>query len=381
MKKILLLFLSIQLCFHLSAQDVNGSFEHDGITREYIVHTPTDYEEGNQLPLVLNLHGITSNAEEQRLYTNFNTIADTGNFIVCYPQGTEIPAGIGRQWNVSFPFGSNTADDVGFLSNLIDTLHAHYQVNLDKVYVTGMSNGGYMAYKLACEITDKITAIASVTGSMVPQEAMDCSPSNTIPVMQVHGTADPTVSFEGSQFGIGIEDLVLQWVNHNQCAMTPDTFAFPDINTDDLCTVERIAYTDCDGDRKVYFYRVDGGEHTWPGAFPIGITNMDINGSSEIWNFFNQYGVDIPVSNNEIDFQSSEITLSPNPSWNKVQINANEAIINNLRITNTLGQLIFQKNNIGLSQTELQIGDFQSGVYIVVLETSKGIYSETLVKQ
>jgi len=163
--------------------------------------------------------------------------------------------------------------------------------------------------------------------------------------------------------------------------MTPDTFAFPDISTVDNCTVERIAYNDCDGDRKVHFYRVDGGEHTWPGAFPIGVTNMDINASSEIWNFFNQYGIDIPVSNKEVEFKSADISISPNPFFDKLQIKTNAAIINNLRITNTLGQVVYQKNNIGLSESELQLGDFQTGVYIVILETSTGVYSETLVKQ
>jgi len=157
MKKIILFFLSIQCCFGLSAQNIDASFTHDGILREYIVHLPTDYVQGNQLPVVLNLHGITSNASQQLFYSNFNPVSDTGNFIVVYPEGTEIVGGTGRQWNVNFPFSTNNADDVGFISNLIDTLHADYNINLDKVYVTGMSNGGYMAYKLACELTDKIS--------------------------------------------------------------------------------------------------------------------------------------------------------------------------------------------------------------------------------
>jgi len=382
MHKITLLLFSVLLCFGLSAQTIEGSFDHDGIEREYLVHLPANYNPGDQWPLVLNLHGITSNATQQSFYSGFTAVADTANFIVCHPEGTLIPAGTGRQWNVGFPFSPNTTDDVGFISNLIDTLHAHYDINLDKVYVTGMSNGGYMAYKLACELTDKVAAIASVTGSMVPAEAMDCDPFQTIPVMQVHGTADPTVSYTGNDFGISIEDLVMQWVDHNECALTPETFQFPDINTSDNCTVERIAYTDCDGNRKVYFYRVDGGEHTWPGAaIAIGVTNQDINASSEIWNFFNQYGTDIPSSNKEVNYKSADIQLTPNPFLDQVKIVAQEGIINNVRVTNTLGQLVYQKNGIDFSETNLQVGDLNTGVYIVILETSNGVYSETLVKQ
>ena len=298
-----LIFLFLFLCFSLSlfAQTENGSFIHDGIVREYQLYVPPNYTPGDQWPIVFNLHGITSNAAQQTFYTAFNFVADTADFFVCYPEGTEIPGGSGRQWNVSFPLSTNTTDDVGFIDNLIDTLYAHYDINLDKVYVTGMSNGGYMGYKLACEITDRITAVASVTGSMVPVVADNCAPTQTIPIMQVHGTADPTVAYNGSNFGIPIEELVSQWVEHNQCALTPDTFQFPDINTTDNCTMERIAYTNCDGDRKVYFYRVDGGEHTWPGAsINISVTNQDINASIEIWNFFNQYGVDIPTFNKEV---------------------------------------------------------------------------------
>ncbi len=382
MKKILLLLLCTQISFSLFAQTTNASFDYDGIERTYQYFLPPNYTAGNELPLVINLHGITSNAAQQSFYSGFTAVADTANFILCHPDGTDIVGGTGKQWNVNFPFSPNTTDDVGFINALIDTLHAQFDINLDKVYVTGMSNGGYMAYKLACELTDKITAIASVTGSMVPVEAMDCNPSSTIPVLQIHGTADPTVAYNGSDFGIPIEDLVAQWVAHNQCTTTPEIFAFPDIDTDDMCTVERIAYNDCDTDRKVHFYKIDGGEHTWPGAFlNIGVTNQDINASVEIWNFFNQYGIDIPASNKKVDFQSDDINISPNPFLDKVQIKANEAIINTVRITNTLGQLVYQKNNINHTESELQIGDLQTGVYIVILETSKGIYSETLVKQ
>jgi len=382
MKNIFFLSLLLSFSISLSAQTEIGTFIHDGIEREYQVYVPDNWTPNDQWPVVFNLHGITSNATEQYLYTRFDLVADTANFIVCYPEGTPIVGGTGNQWNVNFPFGNNDADDVGFIDQLIDTLHAHYNINLDKVYSTGMSNGGYMSYKLACELTDRFQAIASVTGSMVPSEATACDPSGTIPVMQVHGTADPTVAYNGNNFGISIEDLVTQWVDHNECSMNPDTLMFEDIDPLDFCTVERISYTDCESNRKVFFYKVDGGTHTWPGAvFNLGVTNYDINASIEIWNFFNQYGTDAPVSNKEVIHVSPTVSIAPNPFLNSVLLETTEAPIQQVQVFNTLGQLLVSKTIGDQNKVELPLENLDSGIYTITVHTSNGTFSETLVKQ
>jgi len=200
--------------------------------------------------------------------------------------------------------------------------------------------------------------------------------------MQVHGTADPTVTYNGNNFGISIEDLVIQWVEHNECAMTPDTFMFEDIDPFDLCTVERISYTDCETNRKVFFYKVDGGTHTWPGAvFNLGVTNYDINASIEIWNFFNQYGTDAPVSNKEIIYESPTVSIAPNPFSNSVLLKTTEAPIQQVQVFNTLGQLLVSKTIGDQNKVELPLQNLDSGIYTITVHTSNGTFSETLVKQ
>ena len=162
---------------------------HDGVLRDYNFRVPSGYDGSTALPLVINMHGYTSNASQQEFYSNMTPIAEEQNFFVVYPNG------IGNAWNVGFPGVPfvNGVDDVGFINALIDTLTNNYLVDLTRVYSTGMSNGGYMSYRLACELNDRITAIASVTGSMNDSMRYHCYNPQSIPVLEIHGTDDPTV--------------------------------------------------------------------------------------------------------------------------------------------------------------------------------------------
>ena len=112
-------------------------------------------------------------------------------------------------------------DDIGFLNSLIDFLGNEYNIDLDRVYSTGFSNGGYMSYTLACELSDKIAAIASVTGSMYINQPILCNPERPIPVMQIHGTMDLTVPYIGSNTSESINDVISFWVNFNECSNDP----------------------------------------------------------------------------------------------------------------------------------------------------------------
>jgi polyhydroxybutyrate depolymerase len=134
------------------------SFTHNSIVRSYIVHLPTGYVASTQYPLVINMHGYTSTAAQQQAYSQMDVVADTGKFIVVYPDG------VNNAWNAGF--GTNpTIDDVGFLSTLIDTMKAKFSVDALKVYSCGLSNGGFMSFRLACELENKIAAIAPVAGA------------------------------------------------------------------------------------------------------------------------------------------------------------------------------------------------------------------------
>ena len=356
------IFLSLTALL-ISAQTSVGTIQHDGITRDYILHLPTGYDANESYPFVYNLHGFGSNAQQQQFYSAMDNTADDNGFIVCYPNG------IDNSWNVGWNFGSN-ADDVDFLLTLVDALAADYNINYDRLYSCGMSNGGFMSYKLACEQSDKFAAIASVTGSIVPSELAACDPVRKIPVMQIHGTADPTVAYNGSDIGAPIEDVVSFWAENNACDLVADTIQIDDIDTSDGCTAERIQYTDCEEDTEVVFYKIDGGEHTWPDAFiTIGVTNRDFNASQEIWSFFNQFDLNgaIVSTSEDIDF-ASDVILFPNPSSSQITLTNLPLDTKRIVVVDAFGKIVISENSIQRTAASISVDRLANGLYFVVIE-------------
>ncbi|HPI09028.1 MAG TPA: PHB depolymerase family esterase, partial [Saprospiraceae bacterium] len=191
MIRILSVICCLSVAFTLPAQTtLTGTIQSGGLTREYRLYKPAVYNGSTAVPLVINMHGYSSNNLEQEFYGDFRGIADTANFLIVHPNGTLDNQGQ-RFWN-AFGTGSNV-DDVGFISDLIDTLSAAYNIDPQRIYATGMSNGGFMSYSLACELNERIAAIASVTGSMAPIKLASCNPQRPVPVMEIHGTADGVV--------------------------------------------------------------------------------------------------------------------------------------------------------------------------------------------
>ena len=293
MKKLLTLLICLPL-FTLGQQTINASITHSGLQRGYTLYIPASYSTGNEVPLVFNFHGYTSNAFQQMVYGDFRTISDTEGFIIVHPEGTLDNSGTSH-WNLGW--GGSTVDDIGFTSALIDSISAEYNINLSRVYSTGMSNGGFMSYQLACELSDRIAAVASVTGSMITGRFNSCSPKHQMPVMQIHGTLDPTVSYNASSNTESIPDIMNYWANFNNCNSTPIITNVTDINTNDGCTAEHQIWENGTNGATAEHYKIIDGEHSWPGAvFPNGTTNQDINASEKIWEFFNKYDINGLIS-------------------------------------------------------------------------------------
>ena len=179
--------------------------------------------------------------------------------------------------------------------DLYQKLILEYSIDVDKVYSAGMSNGGYMSFLLACQMSDKIAAIASVTGSMTPQTYNVCNPQHPTPILQIHGTNDQTVPYLGDPTWTESIDNVLQyWVDYNNCNTSATITAMPDINSFDGSTAEYIVYDGCDNSVTTEHFKIYGGDHDWPGVWG----NMDIHASAEIWKFFSRYNINGLIGTN-----------------------------------------------------------------------------------
>lgn len=271
-------------------------------------HEPTGYSPSNEYPLVLNLHGLNSRAGTQQSYTQFDNIADSLGFIVIYPSG------ISNSWTT---IGDS---DVDFLSNLVDSIRTEYSCN-SCLFVTGMSQGGFMTYKFANNTPHPVTAIAVGSGNMsfALQNASSSAPQ--IPVMHFHGTADNIVSYGGTVLISSVDSTIQWWVDHNNCNTTPVFSNIPNSNLMDGSTVEKYYYDGGSNGSEVTFYKVISGGHTWSGATPIpafGFTNQDIHQSAIIGSYFTEFcSKTVGISEEKSDVSFS---LYPNPFNNQLTV-------------------------------------------------------------
>ncbi len=264
--------------FFQDSVSVQGEF------RSFYVYIPALYDSNNPSPLVFSFHGYGSSAEVNYQYTQFHNIADTANFILVHPQGSLLNGS--SHWNVGGWTLASNADDILFTEIMLNYLESNFNIDQNRIYSTGMSNGGYMSFKLACELNNRIAAVASVTGSMTPQTFNSCMPEHPTPIMQIHGTADGTVPYAGNPtWTLSIEDVLNYWVDLNSCNQNPQITSVNDINTSDGSTVDYIKYEGGLDNVTVEHYRVNGGDHDWPGVWG----NMDIHASKEVWRFFYKY--------------------------------------------------------------------------------------------
>ena len=368
MKKHLFAITILLSSFFITAQTtVIDSIMSGGIYRNYRLYIPAIYTGTTARPLIINMHGYGSNASQQQPYSNFMPIADTANFLMVYPNGT---FSAGKQfWNSGlYPAG---VDDIGFISHLIDSLKAQYNINLNRVYATGMSNGGFMSHTLACELSNRITAVASVTGSIFTmQYGSNCHPTRPIPVMQVHGTADPTVPYAGNttQNMEPIDTVVKYWVTKNNCNPVASFSNVPNTNTADGCTAEHYTYSGGTSGSSVELFKIIGGTHSWPG-FPYGGsgTNLDINASKEIWRFFNKYNLATLSSITEIEKQTIVISVYPNPATTILNFSTDN--LNNaesIEITDILGKVVLLDH---VNSNTINIEKLQAGIYFLSVKS------------
>ena len=286
-----------------------ASIMHNGLKRTYLIHIPPD-NRGKLVPLVIALHGGggTGSRMEKLTQGGFNTLSDREGFIVVYPDGIEKHWNDGRSVKAAgWRAHKENVDDVGFILSLIKHLVDEQNVDPKRVYITGVSNGALMSSRLACEKTEKITAIALVAGTIAEDFAPACSPSRAIPILMIHGTKDPFVLWEGGEiaeklprgrrFGrtLSVPETVKFWVANNRCPSSPIITQEPDKDPKDGTRVRKEAYSDCKDGAEVILYAIENGGHTWPSGHKylpdiiVGKISKDIDANEIIWDFFKRH--------------------------------------------------------------------------------------------
>jgi len=352
MRKLFSSFL-IFIIANINAQEIiNASLIHNGTERFYTIYVPEMYNEQDTVPLLFNFHGYTMNVEEQMFLGDMRSVADTAGFILVYPLGTLLESSQEEHWNVGGWTIQSTADDIGFTQAMIDQLLQDYNINEDRIYSCGYSNGGYFSFKLACQLSDKIAAIGCVGGSMTPEVFENCNPSKPTSIIKIHGDQDFIVGYNGNIWTIPIDDVISYWVSFNNTDSVAIVSYLPDLDTNDGSTVQKSAFIGGDNETAVELYKVIGGGHDWPG----NTGNKDFNAGQAIWNFVSQYDINglikEPVANT-IDEQLSDFNflVYPNPSAQSLHIDNPWPVQVSYTIVNGLGQncisgTLYQGGNI-----------------------------------
>ena len=275
--------------YNNSAEDGYRTIVQGTVTREYILHVPASYDSNTPTPLVINFHGFGGSASDFSMaigggYSNLNSLADSRNFLVAYPQGV-VRAKEGAEWDPGDNGSQNINDnDVYFVEQLISDISKEYMVDLSRVYATGYSNGGMMAYGLACSRGDLIAAAGIMSGIMLQGT---CDVNEYTSIIHFHGIADHVLPYEGNQDFQPVSDVVKFWLNHNN--IPTSSRVTTELNGGD---VVRDEYQGGNENTSVVLYTINR-EHDKPGGHvwfsdDIGGTNPN----QILWDFLSNYSRD-----------------------------------------------------------------------------------------
>ncbi len=288
------------------AQDGSAAMQRHGLTvdgrnRSYFLHVPdTARKAAGKAPLVVALHRGGGRAEYFARLTHLNRIAGKEGFVVVYPQAFEGHWNDGRT-RTGFTAFTQDIDDVKFVMRVIaDVAAKEAKVDTRRVFVTGMANGGMMAYRIGCEATRSIAGIAAVAANLPTRMRWRCQPQGPMPVLIMNGTNDPLMPWRGGEFRerfqrlgsvLSATETALFWARHDNCETVPQTQKLDSADPADVTQVYVNEYSYCT-DARVLLYRIDQGGHTWPGGLQyqsetiVGKTSRHIDAGVVIWTFF-----------------------------------------------------------------------------------------------
>ena len=291
MKKSILLFTFLLTILSCCEKDDNKNPEeyysnnntqsivHDGVNREYVLYIPNSYDGTSSVPLMLNFHGFGGSASDYIQEADMRSLAEAETFILIYPQGSSLD-GL-PHWNACPLGGDNKsdADDFGFIEAIINEISSQYNLDMERIYAAGYSNGGMMAYGLANYKSDLVAAVASVSGVM-----LECigSTSHPMPVLHLHGTSDGVLPYNGSGYWSSVQNTLDYWINFNKTIITPT------ISNDNSggMSIEHYVYDQGDSSVSVEHYKYIKGDHVW-----FSTTYQGQTASELIWDFLSRYDI------------------------------------------------------------------------------------------
>ena len=255
------------------------SIVHNGVNREYVLYIPNSYDGTSSVPLMLNFHGFGGSASDYMQEADMRSLAEADTFILIYPQGSCLD-GLSH-WNACPLGGDNKsdADDFSFVEAIINEISSQYNVDMERIYAAGYSNGGMMAYGLANYKSNLVAAVASVSGVM-----LECtgSTSHPMPVVHLHGTSDGVLPYNGSSDWNSAQSTLDYWINFNNTITTPTV----SIDNSGGMSIEHYVYDQGDSSVSVEHYKFIGGDHVW-----FSNTYQGQDASELVWNFVSRYDI------------------------------------------------------------------------------------------
>ena len=364
----LFLFFTFCFTFSYSQEFTSEAIIHDGETREYLLYITSSYSENYLSPIMFNFHGGNGTSQEQIEISDMRNLADANNFIIVYPQAIADPTDDGSlNWIFK---GDSDHDDIYFIDAIISELSSQCSIDIERIYACGYSLGGEFVYELLCRLNDKIAAGVAVARTMGQYQYENCNPEHPTAIMTILGTEDYEsnyngVIYNGITYYISADDTHQYWAYYNNTEDEPIEIELPDNNINDGSTVTKRIWENGDSCVSVVEYRINGGEHDWPGSFG----NMDINSDDEIWDFVSNYSINgliedcnLSVNNNE---NHNEFSYYPNPIDNYLNIN-NHSNYKSIVIFDMNSKFIYESDLI-IGNNVFDISDLQSGIYSIMI--------------
>jgi polyhydroxybutyrate depolymerase len=347
-----------------------GTITVGGLVRNYTLRLPSAYDGITPLPLVIAMHGGFGSGTQLENQSQLTVKAEQEGFIMVYPDGT----GTIRTWNAGGCCGyamNNNIDDVGFIDALLDELIANHAIDTTRIYATGMSNGGFMSYRLACELSDRIAAIAPVSASMAIAE---CQPTRSVPVISFHSYQDSSVPYLGG-VGDGVsnhynspQDSVLTaFALHADCAVLRDT-----LQHDATMTVVR--WHECDCQQEMIHYITQDGGHSWHGGTGTGIgdpPSTAVSANEFMWDFFQQHplGCELTTGISAAPLQAGT-HVYPNPTTDRMNVIGKG--LTHLIVLDLGGRSVWSMSSAPSDLLEVDLGALAPGTYILLASQQDG---------